>query len=827
MPELGLRHTVWVGAALNGLVFVLAALLARGAANPPAAEPGRAASPPAAWILPAIALSGAVSFAYEVLWTRLLGHLFGASLNAFASMLASFLLGIALGSALAARLATSRERAAVGFGMAQLGIALTSYGAFALADRLPELSLWLGAGPGAPLASAVVAIVTLLPITLCIGATFPFVVRLLARSPEQTAGATARAYAWNTVGAIVGALGAGFVLLPQLGFAGTVSVGVAANLGLAAITALSVRPRRTRLAVAAVVAGAVLLALPAGTPWSLLRLSPLTRASNSGEIAYFAVGRSSTVLLFEEGATFRLTTNGLPEAVIERIGMLPQPTVVHWLGLLPTLLRPEARELLVVGLGGGSVLESVPSSVGSIDVIELEPEVLNANQRMAAERAIDPLTDARVRVHIGDARGVLQLTRKRYDAIISQPSHPWTAGASHLYTREFFAMVRSRLKSDGVFVQWIGLKFVDEALLRSLVATLVSVFPHVEIYQPGAAAGLLFAASGEPLAILENAGRALRTAPEDFAPFGVHRVEDLAAVRVLDDSGTRALAEGAALNTDDHNLLASRSSRLGDAVLDSDSFRMLWKDHDPLLTEMDGLDRFALIRKLTAINATERATALTFSEDKAVEETGLGWIEVGLARPNRAARHFVRALKLAPASSDVLAGLVAVRPFAFEEGKSFAGVSARDLDERLVALIAARRQAAAGEWDAVAALDAELGGIRPGEALFEEASRLRIHWRLVAEDAEVAAEAQAIAETLLSRNWGSQDALLRARAAVAAGRPVAAWGALSRIASSLPKRQRTGPLVEAALEVAAELPEEIARDLRIQLRPGRPSAVRP
>jgi tetratricopeptide (TPR) repeat protein len=234
---------------------------------------------------------------------------------------------------------------------------------------------------------------------------------------------------------------------------------------------------------------------------------------------------------------------------------------------------------------------------------------------------------------------------------------------------------------------------------------------------------------------------------------------------------------------------------------------------------MGGLDRFALIRKLTAIKAAERANALTFAENKAVEETGLGWVEVGLARPNRAARHFARALKLAPASSEALAGLVATRPFAFAGGNSFAGVSEGDLDEPLVALIAARRHAAAGDWDAVAALDAELGGIRPGEALFEEASRLRIHWRLATEDAEAAAEAQAIAETLLSRNWGPQDALLRARAAVAADRPAAAWGALSRIAKSLPKRQRSGPLVEAALEIAEALPEEIARDLRSQLQP--------
>jgi spermidine synthase len=854
MPEFGLRHTVWVGAALNGLVFVLAARLALGAAILPNAKHAtsdapapdaptheaptpaaptqigrRAASLPAVgatWILPALAVSGAVSFAYEVLWARLLGHLLGTSLHAFASMLASFLLGIALGSAVAARLATSRARAAVGFGVAQLGIALTSYVAFALADRLPELSLWLGAGPGAPFAGAALAAATLLPITLCIGATFPFAVRLLARSPEQAARATARAYAWNTVGAIAGALGAGFVLLPGLGFAGTVGVGVAANLGLAAITALLIRPRRTRLAVAAVAAGVVLVALPARTPWSLLRTSPLGNGSNPNEIVHSAVGRSSTVLLFDDGVAFRLTTNGLSEALITRAGILPKPSVVHWLGLLPSLVRPEARDLLVVGLGGGSALESVPSSVASIDVIELELEVLNANRWTSAERAIDPLADPRVRVQIGDARGVLQLTQKRYGAIVSQPSHPWTAGASHLYTREFFAMVRAHLKPDGVFVQWIGLRFVDEALLKTLAATLLDVFAHVEIYQPNGGMGVLFAASDEPLASFEGARRALHDAPEDYARFGLHRVEDFAVVRVLDDVGTRTLAEHAALNTDDHNLLASRAARLGGASLNSRSVRAVWEGHDPLLAGIDGLDRSALIRRLVSTNFAQRATSLARSDDRTLEETGLGWIELGLTRPQRAARHFARAVKLAPDSSDVLEGLVASGAFGFAEARSVAGISEGDLDDSLVAMIASQRHAAAGDWKAVAALDVELGRIRPGDAFFEQASRMRVHSRLAVQDPEAAAEAQAIAETLLSRKWLPQDALLRARAAVAADHPVAAWGALSRIAGTLSQSPRPGALAGAALEIAEALPEEAARDLRARLQPGRPDASR-
>ena len=289
---------------------------------------------------------------------------------------------------------------------------------------------------------------------------------------------------------------------------------------------------------------------------------------------------------------------------------------------------------------------------------------------------------------------------------------------------------------------------------------------------------------------------------------------------------SRALAEGAALNTDDHNLLASRSSRLGKAALDPDSFRRLSKDHDPLLTGLDGLDRSALIRRLVGTKFTARATSLTHSEDEALEETGLGWVELGLARPQRAARHFARALKLAPDSSDALTGLVASRPFAFAEGRSVAGITERDLDDRLVAMIAGQRHAAAGDWNAAAALDAELGRIEPGEAFFDQASRLRIRWRLAAQDPEAAAEAQAIAETLLSRNWQLEDALLRARAAVAADRPAAAWGALSRIAEALPKHQRSGALARTALEIAEALPDEIARDLRVRLEPGHPSAVR-
>ena len=234
-------------------------------------------------------------------------------------------------------------------------------------------------------------------------------------------------------------------------------------------------------------------------------------------------------------------------------------------------------------------------------------------------RDIDPLADPRFNIVINDARNALRLTRKSYDAIVSQPSHPWTAGASHLFTREFVADVRSHLNDGGVFLQWMNAEFLDEDLLRTLAATLTVEFEYVRLYNPTAQV-LMFLASDAPLDIeleLARTGRPLIDAPMHFSRLGLNAVEDLLAALAMDEQGILSFARRAEISTDDNNLMATRSRARADGMQAGD-LAVLFEPYDPLVrpeswihTRLGGsIDYGYLARRLVSLSRTPRATAL-------------------------------------------------------------------------------------------------------------------------------------------------------------------------------------------------------------------------
>lgn len=774
LPALGLRGTVWVGVLVNGLVFVLAVVLARYVATPERAAHSERATERRGvnFVLPLILLSGGLSFVYEVLWTRMLSHVLGSSVYAFATMLSAFLTGIALGAAGAGIVARDPRRAIVLFAIAQFGIAIAS----AFVYWRIEASVPSGVG------YAVLAFAVILPSAMFIGATYPLAVRAHAGDVDEVGRSSAIVYSWNTVGSIVGAIAAGFFIIPMFGFAGTAQFAVIANLliGTAALV-LCVRrwpavPKWQPVAAGLLLIVVVVLFQPQ-RPDALV-----TRAifGGSGEAlvreVYYAVGRSSTVLMSENQARFDLSTNGLPEAQIEFKGAPPMVLSQRWLGMWPSLARPEAESMLVVGLGGGVVLEGVPASIDTLHVVELEQEVVTANRLIGERRDIDPLSQERLHLVVNDARNALRLTSHKYDAIVSQPSHPWTAGASHLFTREFFALVKSRLNEGGVFVQWMNAEFLDESLLRQLAATLRAEFNNVRIYQPATLA-LHFLASDGPLDIeqqLGATGKPILDEPFHFARNGAHGPADLVASLLVDEAGIERLADAAVQITDDDNRMAVDSNTLAQG-LTLQALTNIVEDIDPLLDPdswlrrgLTDLDLASIMWRLLYDGQTPRARLLV---ESVAEPSTRALMQAMVARHEGRHDEAGRLAESIPATSTVFEHAVFLRTIdhvaAIAQGEfDFGDIDPSSLvQSRFGAVIAGWRVAGTRDWQRLFELERALRLTRSSDPWAPQAARLRAEWRIRADDPDgtYAREALGLIDTAISANPTLESYDARAR----------------------------------------------------------------
>jgi spermidine synthase len=800
LPIMGLQETVWVGVAINLLVFVLAALIARKIGNHSQLVEKKSDnkgvqheslneedSVPVSRlsILPLILISGANSFLYEVLWTRLLGHILGGSITAFATMLAGFLSGIAIGSAIAARFATTRTVAVYYFIGAQCGIALTSI----LIYQLLPLAIPESTGLGG---NIIFAIMVLLPATIFIGATFPLAVRILAQGKADAAPASAKIYSWNTIGAIAGATLAVLFLIPLLKYEGSIKFAVLINACLAfAAAALLGRRDKKVIAGTLLFVFTLLIFYQPKMPEDILRSSPIS-AQSGGEIIFYEVGRSATVVVIEDNGLFYLRTNGLPEAAASVAGSPPGRSSQQFLSVLPVLARPDVDSMLVVGFGGGIALETVPASVKNIDVIELEPQVLKANELYADRRAINPLQDPRINVVINDARSALTLTDKKYDAIVSQPSHPWTAGASHLYTREFIALAKNHLSAEGVYLQWMNSRFIDEFLMKSLTATMLDVFPQVRMYQFKAGVILLIG-SDQALNVEEDiarTGRPLSDAPLSYLENGIGSTEDLIVALSMDTDNLKTYAVDAPLITDNRNYMAIRSAQVTDSKtgLSPDKLYEHIKNYDPLVQAdswlrddfMSSVVNFSYItRRLSAMGSHQRALDVTArlleeGNSQALISLGLGLQSQGKRELSQ--QNLRRALTVNPESQQARYALLqpwfedlfrgrAVPQYILDERAKLSGPAA-DVIRGLIAL-------ENNDMMGLVQLDAALAEAVPTDLWYTTSVKLRAEWRMQLTSPEyqprMANEATALIDSAIAIFLDVQQYMMRIRSTYIAG----------------------------------------------------------
>jgi spermidine synthase len=195
-------------------------------------------------------LSGVSGLLYEVVWIRLASTVLGHTTHAVGTVVGVFMGGMALGSWLGGRQADRRSGASlVGlYGALEAGVAVSALAVPLLISAFDPLfrMLWGVAESIGPLYVALrvllMALVLLLPTTL-MGATLPVLARFLAVSGGSLAGAAGRAYGANTLGGVLGTLGAGFVLIPAFGLQATTLTAAALNLAIGAAAFLLARGR--------------------------------------------------------------------------------------------------------------------------------------------------------------------------------------------------------------------------------------------------------------------------------------------------------------------------------------------------------------------------------------------------------------------------------------------------------------------------------------------------------------------------------------------------------------------------------------------------------
>jgi len=499
----------YVAAAINVAVALLAWALSSRAEYQPAVEAETVQplqrAPGAQLVYVAIALSGLAALGAEVVWTRLLSLLLGATVYTFSIILAVFLFGLWAGSGAGSFLARRLERVS---GQPQLALAACqillaaaiAWTAFTLTYILPywPVDPWLSLSPWFTFDLDITRCLrAIFPATLLWGASFPLALAAAAAEEEDPARLAGEVYAANTAGSIVGALAFSLLLIPAIGTGGSqrllVWLATAAALVALGAAALTVRKSfRAFVAIAGLAGVALAWGLSttvANVPWQVIayghRVAPILRGlavalDAQAQTLFVGEGMNSSVVITKRGDQRFFYVSGKSEASSVPVDMRLQRMMGH----LPALVHPAPHSVLVVGFGAGVTAGSfVPyPEVRRIVVCELERMIPPASDEFFGQQNYHVLQDPRTQVIYDDARHYVLTAPEKFDIITTDPIHPWVKGTSTLYSKEYYELVKSRLNPGGVVAQWMPLYDSDEETVKTELATFFSVFPNGTVW---------------------------------------------------------------------------------------------------------------------------------------------------------------------------------------------------------------------------------------------------------------------------------------------------------------------------------------------------------
>ncbi len=523
----GIRWTLGIGIAINFAVAAIALVLAQrvsgtedvGSYQGPLAEDTEIPQPPHAenrepmadsrLALWAIGISGFCALAYEVLWTRIMVFFLGSTTYAFATMLAAFLFGIALGSMVLARWVDRIKQPVAVFGIVQLGIGLFSLILMPAFEELYGVTRALQSTFGSSRFWAFFScfLVMCLP-TFLMGASFPLVTKIYTGSERQLGKSIGNVYAVNTVGSIVGAFCAGFILIPLLGIRPSIVLMVALNTGIGCLLVLKSGQRAfsggsllqgVSIGIPILNVGlAVILLLTLNQPLFLKSAIFKTQRPGDTLVDYNEEVDATVTTLKDDESVYRLYVDTNQAADASRWDSPSHRVIAH----LPLLLHPRPKRALVVGFGMGLTSYSITQHGVRVDAVELSKGVISAAQKHFTHVNGNVFTSPLFDYKINDGRNHILMTRAKYDMISTGIIHPLvSAGSSNIYTADFYRLCRRILSEDGIMCQWVPLHRLPETHYKMIVRTFIEVFPHTTLWYKYTPDFVILIGTPEPLRI--------------------------------------------------------------------------------------------------------------------------------------------------------------------------------------------------------------------------------------------------------------------------------------------------------------------------------------
>lgn len=424
--------------------------------------------------------SGIAALIYELTWIRPLQFLLGSTIYTISMIFAAFMAGLALGSWIITKYIDGIENLPRAYALMEITIGIYGVLLLSLFNILPDIynSLYF-------LSSnfylfefvqfILIFLVLLIPTTL-MGATFPVVAKFYAK--EKIGKDIGEIYSANNVGAIIGSFAAGFILIPLLGIKASIIISGITNL-IVGIGILSLADKKTlrKLAPTAVLIFAA-LALLGNYNIKQMHSGGFYRTSIDhkliGDVIYYEEGLYATITVRElVGKGRALFINGKGQGSNEILDL----RVNFLFAYLPKLIKPEAENILVIGLGTGTTSGQL-AQLTEITTLEIEPAILGSVKHFEFFNQ-NVLENPNHTLIITDGRNYLLKNEKKYDLIIQELSDPWYSFSTALYSQEFIELVSDDLDEDGLYVAWVPIYTMNAEDFKNFYKTFESVFPNV------------------------------------------------------------------------------------------------------------------------------------------------------------------------------------------------------------------------------------------------------------------------------------------------------------------------------------------------------------